>query len=194
MTKFIIAAIFLIHVITGNGQTFQSFTYGKTGSIQLPHDWKVYDDKWNGEITARAGFSNSKKKTIIRASDYTKSTIYIKLSSKLLDEAMSKSDIQSNDFLDALNEDLKQITQLIKSDSKKKFIESSNSISEAFGSAFGGSVSYSYAEDSSTRKTIIYTMIKGSIFYNLTISWDVKNKVAAESIANEIKSRIVFSD
>lgn len=176
-------------------QTYKSFHFGKGGELLLPSDWKIYDDHWNGEITRKAGFSSSKKKTIMRASDYTKTTMYIKLSSKLLDQILEKNDIESVDFLDVLNEDLTEITNSIKSDSKKKLIESKKAKTETFGSAIGGSINYIYTNDAgSTRKTIIYTMIKGNIFYNLTISWDINKKNISENIANEIKNKIVFSN
>lgn len=196
---FVAFSFFSISRTAGNvikpTQTYKSFPFGKGGKLFLPSDWKIYDDYWNGEITRKAGFSTSKKKTIIRASDYTNTTMYIKLSSKLLNQTLGKNDIESVDFLDVLNEDLADITNSIKSDSKKKLIESKKAKTETFGLAIGGSINYTYTnDDGSTRKTIIYTMIKGDVFYNLTISWDINKKSVSENIANEIKNKIIFSN
>lgn len=165
------------------------------GVITVPKSWKIYDEQWNNNITHQAGYTNSKKRTILRASDYSNSTFYVKLSFKVLDEAISAIEINSSDFLEILNNDLKSIKQQIAKDPQLTFITSKSAINEKHGTGMGGAISYTYKDkEGQTRKSIIYTIIKGKIFYNLTVSWDVNKNSECEKILNKLKSSIIYSE
>lgn len=194
MKKLISIVILVFNLLNCNSQNYSSITYGKNGIISIPSDWKIYNEEWNNEITKKAGFNESEKKTILRTSDYLNSTIYLKLSTKILSELVTKEELMSNDFLNLLNEDLLQTTELIKS--KNNIIkETIKAKTINFGSGNGGVISYTYLNDrGKTRKTLIYTIIKGKKFYNLTTSWEIEKNIECEKIINKIKDNLIFSD
>lgn len=193
--KIIISIVILIlNIFNCNSQNYSSITYGKNGVISIPSDWKIYSEEWNNGITRKAGFDESEKKTILRTSDYQNSTIYLKLSTKTLPELITKEELISNDFLNLLNDDLFQTTNLLTS--KNNIIKETIKAKIAnFGTGNGAVISYTYLNDrGKTRKTLIYTIIKGKIFYNLTISWEIEKNIECEKIINKIKNDLIFSD
>ncbi|SHN21134.1 hypothetical protein [Flavobacterium xinjiangense] len=194
MKKLISIVILVFNLLNCNSQNYSSIAYGKNGIISIPSDWKIYSEEWNNEITKKSGFNESEKKTILRTSDYLNSTIYLKLSTKILSDLVTKEELMSNDFLNLLNDDLLQTTQLIKS--KNNIIkETIKAKTVNFGSGNGGVISYTYLNDrGKTRKTLIYTIIKGKKFYNLTTSWEIEKNIECEKIINKIKDNLIFSD
>lgn len=194
MKKLISIAILILSILNCNSQNYSSITYGKNGVISIPSDWKIYSEEWNSDITKKAGYNESEKKTILRTSDYQNSTIYLKLSTKILPELITKKQLISNDFLNILNDDLLQTTNLLKE--KNNIIKETIKAKIAnFGTGNGGVISYTYLNDrGKTRKTLIYTIIKGKNFYNLTISWEIENNIECEKIITKIKDDLIFSD
>lgn len=194
MKTLILNLILIFNISICKSQTYNTINFAKNGKISIPTDWKVYSEEWNNDITKKAGFDESEKKTILRASDYDKSTIYIKLSTKILSNIITKEELASNDFLDILNDDLNQTTDLlttknniVKEKIKAKFAN--------FGTGNGGVISYTYLNDrGKTRKTFIYTIIKGKKFYNLTVSWEIEKNIECEKIINKIKEDLIFSE
>lgn len=194
MKTIISTVILLLNIFNCNSQNYSSITYGKNGVISIPSDWKIYSEEWNNEVTKKAGYNESEKKTILRASDYDNSTIYLKLSTKTLPQIITKKELVSNDFLNLLNDDLLKTTNLIKTKNiiiketiKAKFVN--------FGTGNGGVISYTYLNDKGkTRKTLLYTIIKRKEFYNLTISWEIEKNNECEKIIDRIKNNLIFSD
>lgn len=194
-TKINLFILMLLYYSSFAQTTYKKIFFGDNGVIEIPSNWKIYDQEWNDNITSKAGFKDSKKKTILRANDYDVSTIYIKLSTKVLGQALPEADLKGADFLEALNDDLASIKAQVMNDSNKELINSEAARHEKFGSALGGYITYTYKEKSTgeTRKSIIYTMIKGQNFYNLTISWNVSNQLKCRTILERIKATITFS-
>lgn len=195
MKKLKVLILIFLYSITTYGQDYNTIKFKSSGKIEIPSDWKVYDKDWNDNITKKAGFDPSKKITIVRASDYDNSTFYLKLSTKQLDEMIPKNEILSQDFLDLLNDDLNSIISAINRDPKSRYIESSKATLTTIGDASGGYTSYTQINQAGEkRKTILYTLINGKTFYNLTVSWAVTKNENSENILSEIIRRLKLSE
>lgn len=193
--KTIISIILILTFYNSNSQNYKSITYDKNGVINIPSDWKIYSEEWNSAVTRKAGFNESEKKTILRTSDYDNSTIYLKLSAKVLPQLITKEELVSNDFLNLLNDDLFQTTNLLKTKTNSIIKETIKAKLVNFGTGNGGVISYTYLNDrGKTRKTLIYTIVKGKKYYNLTISWEIEKNIECEKIINKIKDDLIFSD
>lgn len=193
--RIIISVIILVlNIFNCNSQNCTSINYGKNGVISIPSNWIIHSEEWNNEITKQAGFDPNEKRTILRTNDYNNSTIYLKLSTKILSELITKEELISNDFLNILNEDLFETTNLLKTKNiTVKEVVKAKSVN--FGTGYGGVISYTYLNDrGKTRKTLIYTIIKERKFYNLTVSWEIEKNIECEKIIEKIKSDLIFSD